>query len=265
MKKQLLQQRPPYPIQSVDNALRLLQLLRDGGSIRLADAAEELQVAPSTAHRLMAMLVYRGFALQDDSRQYVAGPALGTRAIGAPWLHDLRRHAIEPMEILSSQLDETVNLVVRVGVNIRFLATVESRAILRIGDRSGTVMAAIGASSGKALLAYEPEERLEALYRGRSAQMAGAALNDADFADLRRELLNVRSLGYALSREGTEQGVGAVGVAILRPRGIPLAGLSVATPISRLDAVLAPERLAQIFLCRDEISALAETLSIDAE
>src|SRR5699024_6395137 len=123
MKKPVLQQKPPYPIESVDNALRLLQLLRDGGGIRLTAAAQELQIAPSTAHRLMAMLIYRGFAMQDDSRRYVAGPALGTQAIGAPWLHDVRHKAQEPMEILSSPLDETVNLVIRVGVNIRFLST----------------------------------------------------------------------------------------------------------------------------------------------
>jgi len=265
MKKQLLQQRPPYPIESVDNALRLLQFLRDGGSIRLTDAAEQLQVAASTAHRLMAMLVYRGFAMQEDSRRYVAGPALGMRAIGAPWLHDLRRCAMEPMEILSAQLEETVNLVVRVGVNIRFLATVESRAILRIGDRTGTVMPAIGASSGKALLACEPEDRLETLYRGRSAQLAGAALDDEQWTNLLRELTTVRSLGYALSREGTEAGVGAVGVAILGPRSMPLAGLSIATPIGRLDGMLRPDRLALLFHCRDDISALAAVLPIDTD
>lgn len=265
MKKKLLQQRPPYAIESVDNALRLLQLLRDGGSIRLTDAAEELQVAASTAHRLMAMLVYRGFALQEDNRCYVAGPALGTRAIGAPWLHDLRRWAMGPMEILSDQLGETVNLVVRVGINIRFLATVESHAILRIGDRTGTVMPAIGASSGKALLAHESRERLESLYQGRSAQIAGAALDDTQFTTLLRELTSVRSLGYALSREGTEIGVGAVGMAVLGSHGMPLAGLSIATPISRLDATLSPDRLAHIFACRDEISALTTTLLIDTE
>lgn len=263
MKKNLLQQKPPYPIESVDNALRLLQLLRDGGRIRLTDAAQELQIAPSTAHRLMAMLIYRGFALQDDSRRYVAGPALGMRAVGAPWLHDLRRGAQEPMEILSSQLDETVNLVVRVGINIRFLTTVEATRTLRIGDRSGTVMPAIGASSGKALLAYENEERLENLYRGRAAQLAGTALDDAQFERFKRELASVHKLGYALSREETEMGVGAVGVAVLSTQGRPVAGLSIATPISRLASMLTPERLALLNHCRDELTAVVASLHPD--
>ena len=43
--------KPTYSIEAVDNALQLLQLLRDVGSLRLKDAAAELGVAPSTAHR----------------------------------------------------------------------------------------------------------------------------------------------------------------------------------------------------------------------
>ncbi len=254
MKKQLLQQRPPYPLKSVDNALRLLQLLRDGGTLRLTDAAEELQVALSTAHRLMAMLVYRGFALQDDSQRYVVGPSLGVRAVGAPWLHDLRRAAQEPMEMLSSQLDETVNLVIRVGINIRFLTTVEATQTLRIGDRAGTVMPAIGASSGKALLAAEADDRLRAMYAGRGAQLSGTALDGRQLSAFLREIETVRSCGYALSREETEHGVGAVGVAVMGPHGRPVAGLSVSTPIGRLDSALEQEPLALLFHCRDEIA-----------
>jgi IclR family transcriptional regulator, acetate operon repressor len=58
MQNQPPQKKPMYPIEAVDNALRLLQLLRDGGKLRLKEAAAELGVAPSTAHRLLAMLVY---------------------------------------------------------------------------------------------------------------------------------------------------------------------------------------------------------------
>lgn len=262
--KKPLQQKPPYPIESVDNALRLIQMLRDGGDVRLTDASQELQVAPSTAHRLMAMLVYRGFAMQDDRRRYVAGPALGVRAIGAPWLHQLRRLAQTPMEVLCSRVGETVNLVVRVGVSIRFLLTVEAASVLRIGDRGGTVMPAIGASSGKALLALESEDRLRNLYTSQGAQLAGSALDEGQFARLLSELADVRRLGYAISREETEPGLGAVGMPIIAPTGTPLAGISVAVPVGRLDRILEPDRLAQIFLCRDEIVEITRGLDLDS-
>lgn len=257
MQKPVLQQRPAYPIESVDNALRLLQLLRDGGRIRLTEAARELEIAPSTVHRLMAMLSFRGFAMQDDSRRYVAGPALGTRAIGAPWLHRLRREAQEPMEILCSQIDETVNLVVRVGVSIRFLRSVEASQILRIGDRTGTVISALTASTGKALLAHEPPALLRKLYRSQAAEIAGTSLDDEQFDRFMREIAAVRTLGYGISREETETGVCAIGTAVFAPDGRPVAGLSVSVPSGRFESLLTPERIALLMHCRDEVGQIA--------
>jgi IclR family acetate operon transcriptional repressor len=62
--------KPPYAIESVDHALVLAQLLQQEGSLRVTDAAERLGVSRSTAHRLLAMLVYRDFAEQTDDRRY---------------------------------------------------------------------------------------------------------------------------------------------------------------------------------------------------
>ena len=47
---------PQYPIESVDNALKVLLLLGERNELRLTDVAEYLHVATSTAHRLLAML-----------------------------------------------------------------------------------------------------------------------------------------------------------------------------------------------------------------
>jgi IclR helix-turn-helix domain len=69
--------RPRYPLASVDNALRLLLCLSRGKAIRVTDAASELKVARSTAHRLLAMFEFRGLVRQDpSSRTYVPGQAL---------------------------------------------------------------------------------------------------------------------------------------------------------------------------------------------
>src|SRR5256885_13256667 len=71
-----MKNKPPYALQSVDHALQLLQMLRDNGSLRVSEAAQELGTARSTAHRLLAMLVYRDFAVQDEARKYLPGAAL---------------------------------------------------------------------------------------------------------------------------------------------------------------------------------------------
>lgn len=254
MRKSPVQQKPPYPLGSVDNALRLLQLLRDGGAWRLSDCAAELGVAPSTAHRLLSMLVYRGFALRDDERRYVAGPALGAPVVDAAWVPRLRELAAEALRALSQDLGETVNLVHRVGAHVRFIESVQTSSAMRVGDRTGSVLPASEASGGKALLALEPVDRVRALF-GRQS------LSERELARLERELAAVRRLGYAVNREDTEPGVGAVGVAVVLPDGRALAAVSASAPVARLDGLLRTESLARLMSCRDHLARAAADLS----
>ena len=77
-----MKNRPTYAIASVDHALQLATILQVEGPLTVSEAAERLGVARSTAHRLLSMLCYRDFAVQDGDRRYVAGPvvALATRS-----------------------------------------------------------------------------------------------------------------------------------------------------------------------------------------
>jgi len=239
-----VQKRPTYSIEAVDNALQLLQLLRDGGALRLKDAAEELGVAPSTAHRLLAMLVYRGFAVQDENRRYVPGPAMGVGPAGLSWTRLLRSLAQPHMELLSARLNETVNLMVRVGTKVRFLATVEGNNVLRVGDRQGTVMAANKTSGGKAMLAELEQPMIDQLFRSNNAEIGGDTIAAAEYPAFLRELDSVRSNGFAANFEGTEEGVSALGMALHNRHGHVVGALSVATPATRFrrvfDAGLVP-------------------------
>src|SRR5918992_1089221 len=203
-----MKNRPPYSLESVDNALRLLQLLRDQGRLRVADAAAELGTARSTAHRLLAMLVYRDFATQDEQHGYLPGPALSAPPVRDRPLQELRRALLPHLEALC----------VRVGTQTRFLASVESTQILRVGDRAGTVLPATRTSGGKALLATLSRAELAELYLpsgddgGHHGQDRDeAAMSPAEFERLCRALETVRRRGYGLNLEETETGVKAIG------------------------------------------------------
>lgn len=232
-----VQKRPTYSIEAVDNALQLLQLLRDVGTLRLKDAAAELGVAPSTAHRLLAMLVYRGFAVQDENRRYVPGPAMGVGPAGLSWTRQLRSIAQPHMELLSARLDETVNLMVRVGTKVRFLATVEGGNVLRIGDRQGTVMPADKTSGGKAMLAELDPALIGQLFRSHNAGIGGDTIPEADYGPFLRELESIRNNGFAANFEGTEEGVSALGMALHNRAGAVVGALTVATPSTRFRKV----------------------------
>src|SRR5215469_14345956 len=145
-------QEPAYPIASVNNALRLLLLFRSQPRVRLSEASEHLGVAHSTAHRLLAMLAYHGFVRQEqDSRAYIAGPALVEIGLAAVSQLDIRRHARPALERLAGTLGETVHLAVLEGGNVRYLDAIESSRALRVAARTGWGPGAGCTASGRAL------------------------------------------------------------------------------------------------------------------
>lgn len=66
---------PNYEIASVGRALTLLSLYAEQPRITVTEAAQLLDVAPSTAHRMLQMLVHHSFAVQGEDRAYHRGPA----------------------------------------------------------------------------------------------------------------------------------------------------------------------------------------------
>ena len=217
-----MKNRPPYAITSVDHALRLAQLLQREGQLTVSEAAERLGVARSTAHRLLAMLVYRDFAEQGPDRSYRAGPVLHRSGPMPEQTVLLRDVALPHLQVLVAKVNETANLMVRVGRQTRFISTVECDQALRVGDRTGRVLPAHLASGGKAMLAALDARQLGDLYQG----------EDADLPGLRKELSLIRQRGFALNEQSTEAGVSAIGVALPGP-GEPPAALSLAIPAAR--------------------------------
>jgi DNA-binding IclR family transcriptional regulator len=230
-------EKPAYLLESVDNALRLLQMLRDVGAVRLKQAATELDIAPSTAHRLLAMLVYRGFAVQDEKRTYHPGPAMGAGPAERGWTREFTDRCRPHMEALVALCGETLNLVIRTGTQCRFLASVESDATLRVGDRQGQVLPAELTAGGRSLLAELPDDVLQRLYLKTPADdeldTTDRRLAPAEFDEFRRELNGVRRAGFAVNLEQTEEGVAAFGMCIHNRSGRSIGAITVAVPTTR--------------------------------
>ncbi|WP_167137196.1 IclR family transcriptional regulator [Diaminobutyricimonas sp. TR449] len=252
-KPQPQRKRPAYAVGAVDSALHLIELLRDAGAVRLTEAAAELGVSPSTAHRLMAMLVYRGFAVQDERRRYLPGPALGERPLTAGWTMRLRRIAQPHLEALAHELGESANLVVRAGSHVRFLTTVEGGNVLRVGDRQGAILPARFASAGKAILAELDRPVLDQLFRSPQAEAGGDAIPEQEFAAFLTELEGVRRNGFAANAESTEEGISAVGVAVRNGAGEVVAGLSIAVPAIRYRALVGSRMPGVLFAVRGRL------------
>lgn len=227
---------PQYPIESVDNALKLLLLLGERPEIRLSEATRYLGVAPSTAHRLLAMLAYRGFVRQDPvSKTYLPGPSLTGVAFAIFGRVDIQRSATPIMRTLSEQLRESIHVGMLDGANVHFVAAVEGPAAVRVASRLGRTMPAHCTSTGKALLAQLSEAELrQALPSEELERITSRSIGSR--TELEAELSGIRERGYAINLEESEEGVASVAVPIpTRAPGVRLA-LNAAAPQNRLDS-----------------------------
>ncbi len=225
---------PHYPIESVDKALKLLLLLGEQPEIRLSEATRYLGVASSTAHRLLAMLAYRGFVRQDPaSKAYLPGPALTGVAFAVFGRLNIARTATPIMRTMSERLRETVHVGMLDGAAVRFIAAVEGPTAVRVASRLGYTMPAHCTSTGKAMLAQLPQPELRQLLPDEALERITERSIGTRSA-LEAELSRIREQGYAVNREESEEGVASVAVPIpARAPGLRLA-LNAAAPQHRL-------------------------------
>lgn len=219
---------PPYPIQSVDHALQLLLILKRDGVLRVSDAAAELGVARSTAHRLISMLRFRGFVEQAHDRTYRAGGALADLSGGPNSTTALLGIARPHLVRLTDKAGETSNLMIRVGSGVQFIDSIESRKALRVGSRVGVRIAARLTSGGKVLLADLPSEEVALLHPELADDPAGLSV-------LKRTLSVVRRQGFGTNFQESERGVVAVGMAVRGVTGTAIAAVTISAPTVRFN------------------------------
>ena len=218
-----MRNKPTYALQSVDAALRLAQMLQAFGPMRVSDVATELDVSVSTAHRLLSMLVFRGYADQLPDRRYGPGPWLRPMPALDPAAAELRDLARAPMLALVEVTGESANLVVLAGLEVQFVATVECDRVLRVGDRAGQRLPAHLTSGGKAILAELPDTELARF----------EVLGEPAAAKLRSDVFAARQHGYASNHQDTEHGLTAIGVALAQLPGSIRAAICLAMPTAR--------------------------------
>lgn len=225
---------PRYPLTSVDNALKLVLIVRDRRVVRLSEAARELGIAGSTAHRLLAMLRHRGFVRQDPAtKAYVPGPELVAVSKEAWAGLDLERRARPALEQVVADMAETAHLCVLEGRETLFHSVVESSRVLRTGSRVGLHLPAHCTSGGKAMLAQLSREELLERY-GETTLEAMTDRSIASLETLEEELRRVRRRGYATNDGESEPGIAAAAVALEAVPGGPPLAVAISAPKPRM-------------------------------
>jgi DNA-binding IclR family transcriptional regulator len=229
----------PESLQALDRAFALLDLLTpERPEWTTSELARAAGLPVATAHRILGALRGHGYVARDPrTKRYRLGPAardLGARAGDAD---GLRSAALPVLERLAREADETALLTVpseRRDASV-CLARVESSQPLRLSVEPGRRLPLHAGASQKALLAFLAPAEVERVLAEPLPSLCTSTITDPD--DLRADLGQIRSRGWAVSHEETNAGVWGVAVPLLDVTGHAVAALGFAGPIARSGAV----------------------------
>ncbi|MGZ8745348.1 MAG: IclR family transcriptional regulator domain-containing protein [Nocardioides sp.] len=133
---------------------------------------------------------------------------------------------------LAERTHESASLAALDAGEVVYVARVPVRRIMSINVSVGTRVPAYATSMGRALLAWAPEEQVEAALN-RYPRRAITPQTLTDLGDLREELRTVRERGYSLVAEELEPGLLSASAPVRDRSGAVVAALASSTSTGR--------------------------------
>jgi DNA-binding IclR family transcriptional regulator len=228
-------------VQSIARAGRVLRALESApDGLPLVELAAAVELPKSTVHRLVGALADEGLVHAGAGGHVTLGPLL--ERLAAATRLTLPERVRPALERLRGELDETVDLAVLDGAELRFVDQLPGPHRLSAVSAVGEAFPLHCTANGKALLAALPPERALALLPARLPRLTPAtiAARPALLAELER--IRARPGGLAFDREEHTEGICAAGAVVRDASGAPAAVVSVPVPtprFRRLEARLA--------------------------
>lgn len=222
-------------------------------SCGVTELASQLALTKSNVHRLLQGLVHQGFARKvPETGRYELTVKLWELGAKVFQRLDLRREALPYMKLLADETQETVHLSILDGTDVLYVEKIDSpqpvRAYTTVGGRAPAQCVA----TGKAMLAWAPEEVIaqvaEQLQRCTPRSIVTAQ-------ELHRQLQRTRLLGYAVNTgEWREQVIG-VAAPVRDATGAVVGALGISGPAERITDQVISDSVPRLIELAGSISA----------
>lgn len=213
-------------VQSVDRAIALLNAIGAGPQegLTAAELAVACELNRATAWRLLATLEHHAMVERDPlTNRYTIGFSV-TRLATTAGVEGLVRRAHDVLERLCRDTGETTNLAVPHRGELTYVDEVTPPVVLS-ARWIGHQIPIHATSAGKALLAWLPDDEIEAMLTGPLA--AYTEMTRTDRKALRAELATIRARGYSVSVGEMEQRLYGIAAPVLDAGERPYAVVSV--------------------------------------
>ena len=227
-----------YAIQTVVNAMRLLEEFRDEEMLGVTELSRRLALHKNNVFRLLATLEQQGYIEQScDNERY----RLGVKALelGQSFARSrtLLRRARAVLADLAGKTRESAHVAVIRDFEVVHVAGEQTERPVMSGLRLGQRLPAHCTALGKALLGCAPEEVRQAYDRDVVNGGSLEARTDQTITDphkLFEELSSVGVRGFAVDLEECEEGLCCAAAPVYDTDGRVVAALSVSGPRFRL-------------------------------
>jgi DNA-binding IclR family transcriptional regulator len=223
-----------YQLQSVTNALRIIELLAEEGSLSSVSVGKALEIGKSTAFRLLSTLEMRNFVEKDDNNKYGLSTKFayfGTKVLSRLEIISRARPFLEKL----SQITNTDAHLVIWDENhfVRYIDKVGSTS-LGVDSYVGMLRKSYATASGKVLLAYLPENDLNS-YLVSEAFTPQTPFTIVNPEMLRKTLSVIKSEGVCISIDEDEIGFTCIAAPIFDKSGSVIAAVSISGVNSHMD------------------------------
>lgn len=223
-------------VKSAKRVFEVLELFeRERRPLSLKAVLEALDYPASSGSALLKSLVTLGYLDYDrDRRSYF--PTMRIAALGA-WVHEALFEdgaLASVMQHLREATGETVILGTQSDLTAQYVHVVRSGEPLQFAVPPGTRRPLANSGMGWLLLSAKSDDEIERLRRRINAEAGGEEALSRE--DLALRVGEVRTRGYAFSKNTVSPGAGIIGV--LLPKG-PFGrvfGLGIGGPVARLEA-----------------------------
>ncbi|MBQ2755613.1 MAG: IclR family transcriptional regulator [Oscillospiraceae bacterium] len=195
--------------------------------LTLAQISARVGMPKSTTLNLLrsleqCRLIYRN----EELKSY----CLGYRTLNFSYVKrqslSIVQHAVPYLEELQEKTGEMVYLTTQSDGKIIFLDAAYASRRMSAYSISGRVFPMHSTSAGKAMLAYMPQNEVEAII-ARHGLEARTPKSITEKEKLFEELAQIRSQGYSVDNEENVLGIRCVGVAIRNREGYPTGAMSI--------------------------------------
>jgi IclR family pca regulon transcriptional regulator len=180
--------------------------------MQLSEVAAATGLNPAVARRCLNTLVQLGYVAQHG-RRFLLRPEVLVFGSAFRASMNIEEVAGPHLQAVRDETGDSSSMAVLSGHDILYLAHVSTSRRIRLGASVGTRFPAYATSLGKVLLAFEPEEKIDAYLA--SAELSRLTENTiTSAATLGGIFRQVRTDGYASAQDELDYGIVSVAVPV---------------------------------------------------